>query len=49
MYASLIPSLVLEEFYDDEGVQSYLMEGGLFHDGRQQPVDQAPAAVLRTG
>ena len=34
MYASLIPSLALEEFYDDEGVQSYLMEGGLFHDGR---------------
>ncbi|MGI9244890.1 MAG: cytochrome-c peroxidase, partial [Verrucomicrobiales bacterium] len=34
MYASLIPSRALEEFYDDEGIQSYLMEGGLFHDGR---------------
>ena len=34
MYASLIPSRVLEEFYDADGVQSFLTEGGLFHDGR---------------
>lgn len=34
MYASLIPSRVLEEFYDADGIQSFLTEGGLFHDGR---------------
>ena len=34
MYAALIPSMDLEEFYDDEGNESFGFEGGLFHDGR---------------
>ncbi len=34
MYASLIPAMVLEEFYDEDGVQSMVHEGGLFLDGR---------------
>ena len=34
MYAALIPSIVLEELYDDQGVQSFVLEGGLFLDGR---------------
>lgn len=36
MYAALIPSMALEERYDDEGVESMVWEGGLFHDGRAQ-------------
>ncbi|MFT5857634.1 MAG: cytochrome c peroxidase [Verrucomicrobiales bacterium] len=34
MYAALIPPIVLEEFYDENGVESFAKEGGLFHDGR---------------
>lgn len=40
MYAALIPSMVLEEFYDEQGVQSFLKEGGLFHDGRARGLSE---------
>jgi len=36
MYASLIPSIVWEDFYDEEGNEFFAWEGGLFHDGRAQ-------------
>ena len=34
MYAALIPSMALEEFYDEAGNETFAFEGGLFHDGR---------------
>ena len=34
MYAALIPQLKLEDTYDDDGEVEYIVEGGLFHDGR---------------
>ena len=36
MYASLIPPLKLEDTYDENGEVEYIVEGGLFHDGRAQ-------------
>jgi len=34
MYAALIPSQKLEDTYDDKGELEYIVEGGLFLDGR---------------
>jgi len=34
MYAALIPSQRLEDTYDDKGELEYIVEGGLFLDGR---------------
>ena len=34
MYAALIPPMVVEDIYDEEGELSYILEGGLFLDGR---------------
>ena len=34
MYAALIPPIAAEDFYDEEGELIYVLEGGLFLDGR---------------
>jgi len=34
MYAALIPPLKLEDTYDENGEVAYIVEGGLFYDGR---------------
>ena len=34
MYAALIPPMAAEDFYDEEGELIYVLEGGLFLDGR---------------
>ena len=34
MYAALIPPIAAEDFYDEEGELKYVLEGGLFLDGR---------------
>lgn len=34
MYAALIPLIAAEDFYDEEGELKYVLEGGLFLDGR---------------
>ncbi|MDB4271130.1 c-type cytochrome [bacterium] len=34
MYAALIPPMAIEDVYDEEGEASYIIEGGLFLDGR---------------
>ncbi|YCM46551.1 cytochrome c peroxidase [Verrucomicrobiaceae bacterium 227] len=36
MYAALIPPLKLEDTYDENGELEYIVEGGLFLDGRAQ-------------
>ena len=38
MYAALIPPLKLEDTYDENGEVEYIIEGGLFHDGRAHTV-----------
>lgn len=38
MYAALIPSLRLEDTYDEQGEVEYLVEGGFFRDGRSQNI-----------
>ena len=34
MYAALIPAMALEDVYDENSELSYIIEGGLFLDGR---------------
>ena len=34
MYAALVPPLKLEDTYDENGELEYIVEGGMFHDGR---------------
>lgn len=36
MYAALVPPMKLEDTYDEEGEVEYIVEGGLFLDGRAQ-------------
>tara|TARA_B110000037_G_scaffold222520_1_gene297782 strand:+ start:7761 stop:8288 length:528 start_codon:yes stop_codon:yes gene_type:complete len=36
MYSALIPALQFEDTYDEDGELEYILEGGLFLDGRAQ-------------